>query len=243
MASDHELTRLVQAAQSDPDAADALIRNYMGFIRVEVSKHLKRIPIEGRDDELGIAMLAFHEAVLSYDRVRGSFMAYAAAAIRNRLIDYHRREKRHRDVVSADAPIDESGRTVLDIIDSGDDEIENRTARHAAREEIMEYAAALKGFGISLTEVADSSPKQSRTLEACHSALAFMRENPHLLDALVRSGRLPIAEISLGSGVDRKTIERHRKYMIAIAVAYTNGYEIIRGHLCRMIPQKEAVTL
>ena len=34
-----------------------------------------------------------------------------------------------------------------------------------------------------------------------------------------------------GSGCDRKTLERHRKYLLAMLVIQTNGYEIIRGHL------------
>ena len=29
----------------------------------------------------------------------------------------------------------------------------------------------------------------------------------------------------------RQTLERHRKYMVALLLIYTNGYEIIRGHL------------
>lgn len=31
-----------------------------------------------------------------------------------------------------------------------------------------------------------------------------------------------------------KTLERHRNYLVAILLAYTNGYEIIRGHLSRI---------
>ena len=45
---------------------------------------------------------------------------------------------------------------------------------------------------------------------------------------------LPIAELASGSGVERKTLERHRKYMVAMLLAFTNGFEIIRGHLCRL---------
>ena len=41
------------------------------------------------------------------------------------------------------------------------------------------------------------------------------------------------------SGVSRKTMERHRTYLVAILLAYTNGYEIIRGHLCQISPGKE----
>ena len=46
-----------------------------------------------------------------------------------------------------------------------------------------------------------------------------------------RSGKLPIAELASGAGAERKTLERHRKYMVALLLIYTNGYEIIRGHL------------
>ena len=41
-------------------------------------------------------------------------------------------------------------------------------------------------------------------------------------------------ELALGSGAERKTLERHRKYLVAILLAFTNGYEIIRGHLCQI---------
>ena len=47
-----------------------------------------------------------------------------------------------------------------------------------------------------------------------------------------------MGELSAGSGTDKKTMERHRKYLMAILLAFTNGYEIIRGHLCRIISTK-----
>ena len=51
------------------------------------------------------------------------------------------------------------------------------------------------------------------------------------MEDLLGTRRLPISRLSEGSGVERKTLERHRKYMIALLLIYTNGYEIIRGHL------------
>ena len=42
-------------------------------------------------------MFAFYEAVQGYERGRGAFLPYAAASIRNRLIDYIRKEGRHQD--------------------------------------------------------------------------------------------------------------------------------------------------
>ena len=75
------------------------------------------------------------------------------------------------------------------------------------------------------------SLNQQRTLDACRKALQYARENPELLDTLLQTKRLPLGQLTAGSGVERKTLERHRKYMVALLLIYTNGYEIIRGHL------------
>ena len=52
------------------------------------------------------------------------------------------------------------------------------------------------------------------------------------------TGKLPMNELATGSGTDKKTMERHRKYLVAILLAFTNGYEIIRGHLCQLGPAR-----
>lgn len=71
---------MVLAAKSDPDAADALISQYMGFIRAEA----KKLSFGDGEDELSVAMLAFYEATLGYERSRGSFLSFAARVIRSR---------------------------------------------------------------------------------------------------------------------------------------------------------------
>ena len=69
----HKIVEQVYAAKEDVRAADDLIRAYLPFIKAETAKFLKRPPIEGHDDELSIAMIAFHEAIGGYSRTRGCF--------------------------------------------------------------------------------------------------------------------------------------------------------------------------
>ena len=116
--TEHDIVFQVQAAKTDPEAADGLIRQYLGFIRSETVKFLHTIPENGHEDELSIAMLAFYEAILAYEKNRGAFLPYAARAIRNRLIDYYRSEKRHGKVVSLHAPLggEENGEELLNLI-------------------------------------------------------------------------------------------------------------------------------
>lgn len=232
----HEIVEQVYAAKKDTRAADELVRQYLPFIKSETAKFLKRIPLEGQDDELGIAMFAFHEAAMAYNRDKGAFLKLASTAIRNRLIDYQRREQRHAGIVSLDQTVDRDGesRTLLEQIDTGHDEIAHRQNVSAAREEIMKFAQELSEYSLTLADIAENCPKQERTLAACQRVLAYARQNPVLLEQFTSTGRLPMASLSAGSGVERKTMERHRKYLAALLLAFTNGFEIIRGHLRQM---------
>ena len=234
----HSIVFEVRAAQSDPAAADALVGRYMPFIRSETYK-FTHAPLEaGHEDELSLATMAFYEAAMSYQRGRGAFLPYAAAAIRNRLIDYQRAERRHGGTVSLDEPVGGAdGPLLAEALPDATDAIAAYDLRQATRAEIAEFGRQLAGFGLSFSDVADNCPRQERTMAACRAVLDCARANPALLDALVSTGRLPIRQLALGSGVDKKTIERHRKYLVAILLAFTNGYEIIRGHLCQLTPK------
>lgn len=230
MNHDHEIIGLVTAAKGDSLAADELVRKYLPFIRSETARYLRR-GVSESDDELSIAMMAFHEAVLSYERLRGAFLPFAARAIRSRIIDYHRRELRHRGQLSLEESYGEDDRELAERLDTGIDPIARHTDSTAARQELQHFALELSRFGLSLTDVADNCPRQERTLCACQRVLRHARENPQLLEQAVSSGKLPITQLAAGANVERKTLERHRKYMMAVLLAYTNGFEIIRGHL------------
>lgn len=231
---EHEIVTLVTAAKTDSLAADELVRQYLPFIRSETAKHLRRPPKDS-DDELSIAMMAFHESVLAYDRGRGAFLRFAATAIRNRIIDFQRSELRHRGQVSLQDTDGEDDRELAERLDVGADPIAERTDRTAAREELVHFSLELSRYGLSLTDIADNCPKQDRTLAACHRALRHARENPQLLQQAVNTGKLPITALAAGADVERKTLERHRKYMMAVLLAYTNGFDVIRGHLGQMM--------
>ena len=78
MREEHKILQQVYAAKEDVQAADQLIVAYMPFIKAETGRFLRRMPVEGLDDELSIAMIAFHEAIGGYSRARGAFLNYAS---------------------------------------------------------------------------------------------------------------------------------------------------------------------
>lgn len=236
MREEHVIVQQILEAQQNVDAADAFIKQYLPFIKAETAKFMKRIPTEGRDEELNIAMFAFYEAMRAYRPDKGAFLNLAALTIKNRLIDHYRKEQRHTGLVYYDKNIsdDDNETTFLDGLKNEVDEYEAMTLREATRDEILHFTAELADFGLALSDVADSCPKQERTLKSCLQALAYAKTHPEILDQMLETKKLPITALAQGAGVEKKTLERHRKYVLAILLAFTNGFEIIRGHLYQL---------
>jgi len=235
---EHSIVSQILTAQKDPQAADALIEQYLPFIKSETAKFLNRFPDDGQE-ELSIAMFAFYEALMAYRSGKGTFLKLAAITIHNRLIDYYRKEKRHGTVLSLNEPsAGEDSRTLEEQIEDRQNEIDALHDQTAAQKEIEEFTEQLVRYGLTLSDIADNCPKQERTLSACMEVLDYARQTPALLDQLIRTKKLPLAQLADGVKVERKTMERHRKYLVAILLAYTNGFEIIRGHLS-LIKRKE----
>lgn len=240
MKEKHDIVRQVLRAQTDRRMANELIEQYLPYIKSETAKCIKRFPQE-EDDELSIAMFAFYEAILAYRSDRGAFLPFAGRAIQNRLIDYRRKQLRHEGHVSLDTPVGaEEQQSLGEQIPDERQNMDRHQDRSHAQEEIAHYAAQLSEFGLCLNDVAESCPKQERTLDACLRALEYARSHPELLEQLLSTRKIPLAQLVSGANVKLKTLERHRKYLVAIMLAYTNGFEIIRGHLQFLKRKEEA---
>lgn len=236
MSDDDLIVQRVYDAKDDMHAADSLISDYMPFIKAQVSGVMKRSVDVTQEDELSIGMIAFHEAINGYSKTRGNFLSYASLLIRNRIIDYWRKNNRHNQVISLDTPINEDEPSALDRMASSDvTHEETMVIREATKEEIIELSKQMVSFGVTLSDVSDNSPKQDRTLKSCQSVVAYAKDNDLLMENFLRTKRLPLAELAKETKVARKTIERHRKYIIALLLIYSNGYEIIRGHLAEVM--------
>ncbi|MCR5601053.1 MAG: sigma-70 family RNA polymerase sigma factor [Ruminococcus sp.] len=234
MTSDaHQIISRVYKAKTDSHAADELISAYMPFIKSETAKFLNRPPNQS-DDELSIAMFAFYESIRNYSKLRGSFLKFAALQIKNRLIDNYRKEKRNKGQISLDVSEDDKADLKDTIRDEHDTYAENEL-REATQQEISELSAQMESFGVSMSDVADNSPRQHRTLEICQKAISYARKNPDILEEFLRTKRVPIAKLAEGAKVERKSLERHRRYLVAVLLICTNGYEIMRGHIMQVL--------
>lgn len=241
MQEDHQIIAQVYAAKTDLQKADDLIRAYIPFIKKETSRFLSRICTD-QDDEFSISLMSFHEAIQSYDKKKGAFLSYAALAIRSRLIDYQRKEVRHQGHFSLDGESQETEIPLHERLPDHTDHYKESAGLEATQQEIAELCAIMASFSVSLADVAENSPKQARTLKACSRVVQYAAAHPELLDELLHTKKLPISKLAAGSGVEKKTLERHRKYILAMLLIQTNGYEIIRGHIRHVLDMKGGVS-
>lgn len=235
-----ELEQQALAAKTDERAFNELVESSKSWILRVASETTKRY-VTDSDDEWSIALMAFSEAVQSYEIEKGSFRGLAAMVIRRRVVDYLRTEGRHADELSVSPAAFEDG---LDEDETGGVElqVQQRMAQEAdaapgedaaslARAEIAEIQGILQRYGFSFFDLADASPKAEKTKQSCGKAVRTMLATAVLMAQMRLKRLLPIKELSTASGVARKILERHRKYIIASSEILDGDFPILAGYL------------
>ena len=230
------------AAKTDEGSLEILITENKDFILRCASRAAGRF-LTDSDDEWSVALMAFHEAVGAYQEDKGHFEALASTVIRRRVIDYLRSERRY-DMELSVAPETFGGEleedpTALQMevrsATAGLSETQESTrpGTSATRDEIDAVQQLLSGYGFSFFDLTECSPKAGKTKDQCGKAVAVLMllDNPPLMEKMRGSKTLPIKELSLASGVNKKVLERHRKYIIAAAEILDGDFPILGEYL------------
>lgn len=208
--------RLEKIYNGDQQAREELIKDYTPFILSVASKLSGRF-IRLEDEEASIAMIAFNEAIDGYRKERGGFIAFAEIVIKRRLIDYYRREKKYRSQV----PLAE------ELL------VANSEESLYTRIEVEEYKIRLQEFNLTFAELVSQSPKHvDSRRQACqigHTIAITAEYREYLLEK--KSLPLKSLESDKRITVSRKTLERQRKYIIAVALIYIYDLETLEEYV------------
>lgn len=193
------------------------LENNKPFIHKIACKFSRRLLEWGRDDELAIALMALDEAI---DRFRADtgvpFPAYARIVILSRLTDHRRRENRN---ASVEVPLQQQGDESNSAEFSKAWEVHLlETATRERIEEIKEFAELLRGYGVSFEDLVKCSPRHRDTRRSLMLAAAELTKRENLLEEFRVKKKLPLMELENCTGISRKTLERGRKYIIAISL-------------------------
>ena len=228
-----ELDILAIRAKTDQSVLEELIRKNEFYILKHASKVTGRYITKG-DDEWSIALVAYNEAVESYESGKGSFVSFAELVIRRRLIDYIRGQGKYQPEVSVD-PI------LFDTEPEEEDEAPSlriAVAEQVSRQEqgdLKQEIAAANGvfalYGFSFFDLTSCSPQAGKTKTACAKAVNYMLHNPMLIAELQHTKLLPMKIIEKNAKVPRKILDRHRKYIIAAIELLSGEYPNLEEYL------------
>jgi RNA polymerase sigma factor len=217
-----QLGARLELARTDRRAVNTLLREYMPFIKKCVSS----VFFEGQSkaDNLTDAMLAFARSVQAYRPEQGAFIQYAAAVIRNRLIDNARKELAvQKPLFSLSAKIDEkdiefeSGIS-LQAFDRAEEEKNLRLEIEALNDEFSEW-------GFSWATLLKKCPKQERSRAVCQRIAQAVQDSPALLDDTLRTRQLPVAR--LAETFPRKALDKYRQYIVALIILSQGNYPFV----------------
>lgn len=224
--------------QGDEKTRDDFIRKYIPFIMRVTSQACKRFVRMGEDDEVSIALLAFNEALDKYDSMQAtSFLSFAQTVIKRRIIDYFRKNAINKDIPwSSLASGNEETGEIINIIErltweSSQSLYIEKDLSELRREEILEYQKRLQAFGISIAELVKISPKHQDARISAYKVARIVASNVNFHQHLTKTGNLPLKELEKVAEVSRKTMERQRKYIIALTVILTGEFYFLDEYI------------
>ncbi len=223
------------AQQGDHALRNQLITEYQPYIAKITSRFCRRYVDPSRDDEYSIALDAFNEAIEKFSSVSGrSFLGFAETVIRRRLIDYVRKEQKYAQHIPYSAfDIEDDESQIVNPVETRQALNEHQAIieSEARRLEIMELSAELAAFGVSFSELVDVSPKHTDSRQMLIRVALTLADSQEMMGLLREKLQLPIKQLLEQVEVSRKTLERNRKYVIAIALAASGNYPYLQDYL------------
>ena len=219
--------KMAVSARNSEDTLNQLVIENNSFILRCASKVCKRF-ITQSDDEYEVALVAFCEAVRSFDEKSGSFSAFASLVIRRRLMDYFdSQSRRAREIAVGSAMTwenDEDQATGV-IAEVQQKLVQyDQSGTHTVKDEIEALGAVLNDYGFSFFDLADASPKAEKTKHCCARAVNWMLAVVERVLHMRKTHSLPVAAIVKALEIARKIIERHRRYIIAATEILDGDY-------------------
>ncbi len=186
------------------------------------------------DDEWSIALIAFSNAVKSYDQEKGSFLPYAELIIKRNLIDYYRINQKYHSELTVNPSIfdsnheDEESDTGIKI------EVATKLSKstdNTIKDEIEAANAVFKQFGFSFYALTSCSPKSVKTKAACKQAVLYVLDNPIIRNEIYQSKQLPIKIIQKNTNLPRKLLDHHRRYILAAIEILSGEYPMLAEYM------------
>ncbi|MEN8905086.1 MAG: RNA polymerase subunit sigma [Clostridiales bacterium] len=207
------------------------IENYKPFIKKIVMEIRGDISFENIEstDEFSIALIAFNESIEKYKKEKNvNFFTFVAIVVKSRVYNYlNSNNKPNQFNNDKNTCIDELNIDKSDIISQ---RILTENEKIISYE-LEEFENELKHFKITIDDLIDSSPKHKDSRNLCFKIAAKIINDSELLNLILYKYKFPKNRIIKLAGVNKKTIERNRKFIIAVVFIVGNGFESLKNFI------------
>ncbi|MGV8145853.1 MAG: RNA polymerase sigma-I factor [Alkaliphilus sp.] len=213
----------------DEKLRNKFISRHKNFILSVASKSRGRFIQSENDEEYSVAITAFNRAIDKFEEGKNaSFFSFAGLLIKRDLIDLYRKNKNNDELLFSQMTEEES------------DNFENTVAIRSMREEDRQlelrmeigiYKTLLEEFSIKFEELAKISPKHIDSRKNILKVARTVYNNTEIKDELFMKKRLPLSKILAVVDTSRKTVEKHRKYIIANVVLLNSDLEYMKEYI------------
>jgi RNA polymerase sigma factor len=194
---------------------EQLIQYYQPYILSVVGKVCNKFKT-WNDDEASIALIAFNRAIDTYDPQKGrTFLNYVYLIIHRELVDFFRKENHYQNLMKKGDKLLEANRVKESVKQYHQDQ---RISNIAA--EIVDLDDQLSQFYIRFEELEAHSPKQKRTRKKVLNIAEEFIQRDTLVEQLFKRKQFPMKEFLEVANYRVKTIEKYRKYIIAIIIIF-----------------------
>jgi RNA polymerase sigma factor len=225
-------TRVLQVQGTrSPDELNELLRELEPFARKIAFRVCGKI-ITIHDDEYSIAMLALNEAITHYRPAKASFLSFAHTVIQRRLVDHFRQESRHQRGVSlyTTPSVREEEWIRPELVELSFENHQKHEVEQERRVDVKIFAEELARFGIRMEELVKKRPKHRDTRENLYQAARVIASDRRLLERFY-SQKKADKDLAKALGMHRRTLNRHRNYLIALTIVIVQDLRTIKEYI------------
>lgn len=223
---------ITKAQAGDKEVLNDLLLAHTQFLKKTASFICKR-PIDEQDEEFSISLNGCHEAINAYNsKENTSFQTFAHLIIKRRLIDFIRKETvRNKKELLFDNGGNESEDDHFLLTQHAVTTYTEEQFTEARREELIKYNKLLTAFNLSFDELTKAAPKHKDARKTAFQMAQVIADSEELYGLLMQNKKLPLKELEALVEVSRKTLERQRKYIIAVVLLLNSDFVYIKDYV------------
>lgn len=233
-----EINDIVRQAKNDERIFKRLVEENKSFIS-SCAYSITKQYVTDDSDVFSIALIAFNEAVQSFDPDKGNFYSFAKVVIQRRVLDHLRKEASYNNEVDVSMQTlneDTGELNIKKIVRAKEAELSRRLEqdkkeKRDIKEEIADMQKILSAYGFSFYDLVSCSPKAEKTRNACAEIILIILNDSELYEYMVNNRSLPQSSLAQLCNVPRKLLERHRKYIIAAVEIMKGDFPLLQEYM------------